>query len=431
MFRRWTVPGLITGLAFLVAALAPPAATGQGASQSQGGGPGRGRLLDDRFAEVARRAPGFGGMFRDGDVLKVYLQDPGQRAAAERAVADEFGPRRIPARGIQVVPGQYGFLQLKAWHDQMGPLLDLAGVVFTDVDERRNRLVVGVEQAGTVAAVESELPRLGAPRAAVEIVVTEPIIQLQAATVRDKMRPVEGGLQIASLLYLCTLGFVGDRGGIRGMVVNSHCTDTQGGVEATRHYQPTPDYLNLDANWIGTEVADPQYSETTCPGRVLRRKLCRYSDSAYSAIPDRDSPLSNLGYIKRTAGGPNAGSLVIEGQFRIVAETPSVVGDTINKVGRTTGWTQGRVAYTCVNVAVSGTNFAQLCQDLVDAGSGPGDSGSPTFALGAGNDVELRGILWGGNRRGTSFVYSPIANIELPSELGPINTCASPTPTVC
>src|SRR5207302_10353156 len=72
-----------------------------------------------------------------------------------------------------------------------------------------------------------------------------------------------------------------------------------------------------------------------------------------------------------------------------------------------------------------GSLNADLCQDQVSAGVGAGDSGSPVFAIASGNDVQLRGILWGGTLDGTSFVYSPIANIERTDELGPITTCAA------
>ena len=101
------------------------------------------------------------------------------------------------------------------------------------------------------------------------------------------------------------------------------------------------------------------------------------------------------------------------------------MGATVNKVGRTTGWTAGQVTATCVDVLVLGSLNADLCQDVVSAGVGAGDSGSAVFAITSGNDVQLRGILWGGNLDGTSFVYSPIANIERADELGPISTCAA------
>ncbi len=125
-----------------------------------------------------------------------------------------------------------------------------------------------------------------------------------------------------------------------------------------------------------------------------------------------------LGGIAQTSG-PNNGSLVITGTFTIVGEGGEVVGDVANKVGRTTGWTQGVITNTCVTTGVSGTNIVQLCQNFVDAGVGAGDSGSDVF-FDTGSGVRLLGLLWGGNGAGTQFVYSPIANVE--QELGPLTT---------
>ena len=92
----------------------------------------------------------------------------------------------------------------------------------------------------------------------------------------------------------------------------------------------------------------------------------------------------------------------------------------MNKVGRTTGWTQGAVTNTCVNTGVSGTKIVQLCQTFVSAGVGAGDSGSDVFGLTGGSSVRLLGVLWGGNSGGTLFVYSPITQVE--QELGPLTT---------
>src|SRR5439155_404148 len=177
-----------------------------------------------------------------------------------------------------------------------------------------NRLKVGVVPNTLAAsAVEARLASMGIPRSAVRIVPMQPFAT--TATLRDQVRPIEGGIQIAFSVFLCTLGFNGVRAGVNGFVVN--------------------------------------------------------------------------------------------------------------KVGRTTGWTQGQVTATCVDVIVLGSPNADLCQDQVSAGVGAGDSGSPVFAIASGNDVQLRGILWGGTLDGTSFVYSPIANIERTDELGPITTCAA------
>ena len=170
--------------------------------------------------------------------------------------------------------------------------------------------------------------------------------------------------------------------------------------------------------FIGTEVADPAFFRSVdgCP----RGRRCRYSDSNFSV--GNSAVVFTLGAIARTTG-PNNGSLEIAGEFSISGEGPATVGQTANKVGRTTGWTQGRVTRTCVNTGVSGSNFVLLCQDFVEndrqivAG---GDSGSPVFRINNGSRVTLLGNLWGGNSSGTLFVYSPIANIE--RELGPLTT---------
>lgn len=200
-----------------------------------------------------------------------------------------------------------------------------------------------------------------------------------------------------------------------GFAVASHCTNKQGGVEDTRYYQP------LSPNFIGTEIADPVYTKSKCPQGVPRSRICRFSDSAFA---QKDTAVtSDQGFIART-GTPNTGRPTVVGQWRITSEGASMVGQTVNKVGRTTGWTQGVVTDTWVDTGVSGTRIVQLCQDFVSATVAGGDSGSPVFAITGGTDVQLRGLLWGGNQDGTMFVYSPIANIQRSDELGPITTCA-------
>src|SRR5207249_8755886 len=68
--------------------------------------------LDESFAAVASRVPSFGGMYLQGNVLMVYLTNPSQQAAAVGAIQTVFGPDRIPAAGVQILPARYGFTQL-------------------------------------------------------------------------------------------------------------------------------------------------------------------------------------------------------------------------------------------------------------------------------------------------------------------------------
>ncbi len=305
---------------------------------------------------------------------------------------------------------------LEAVHQRLLPLFELAGVVFTDADETSGRLVVGVLDRDIEGLVRGRLPALGVLSQSVDVVETEPIVQV--ATLRDNVRPVVGGLQIRFSLYLCSLGFNAVRGVVAGYVTASHCSDKQGAVDGTMYYQP----LNQVADeLIGTEVADPAFFKNgngniVCP----RGKRCRYSDSNFSDGVDTVPDSFTLGKIARTTG-PNNGSLVTDGEFTITGKVAATVGQTVNKVGRTTGWTQGNVTMTCANTGVGGTNIVLFCQDFVQATVASGDSGSPVFRrIGETDHVILLGNLWGGNSSGTLFVYSPIAKIE--QELGALQT---------
>ena len=301
---------------------------------------------------------------------------------------------------------------LEVLNQRLLPLFELAGVVFTDGEERSGRLVVGVLDRGAEGLVRAQLAQLGVPSESVDLVETEPIHRV--VTLRDQVRPVVAGLQIRFSQYVCSLGFNAVLGSTSGYVTAAHCSTNQGAIDGTQYYQPAN---QVPDEFIGTEVADPAFFRGNgCP----RGRKCRYSDSNFSA---GDSAVNfTLGGIARTTG-PNNGSLEIAGAFSIGGQGAATIGQTANKVGRTTGWTQGAVTRTCVNTGVSGSNIVLLCQDFVEndvqivAG---GDSGSPVFRINSNGRVTLLGNLWGGNSSGTQFVYSPIAYIE--RELGTLRT---------
>ncbi|MBW8838990.1 MAG: hypothetical protein JF602_03905, partial [Gemmatimonadetes bacterium] len=152
-------------------------------------------------------------------------------------------------------------------------------------------------------------------------------------------------------------------------------------------------------------------------------KTCRYSDASRALYTS--GSYQALGLIAKTSGANN-GSLNISGTFSITADDCTstlggclAVGSTINKVGRTTGWTAGTLTNKCVNTGVQGTRIVQICQNFVSAGVGGGDSGSDVFQLNS-TGVTLAGVLWGGSSSGNQFVYSPFANVV--RELGALKT---------
>jgi hypothetical protein len=357
-------------------------------------------------AALARAIPGFGGLFIDQGVPTVYLTDVSRRGVAERVLA---GFTRGRGTGIQVLQARFAYGDLDRWFQQVSSnAFEQGGVVFVDLDEASNRVLVGVERGASHASIRSLAARLGVPAEALSVRDTDPIVYV--ATLRDLVRPVVAGLQINFGQFVCSIGFNAVSGGQSSFVTASHCTNRQGGVEGTQYFQPL---ASTSGSLIGTEVADPQYFRG---GECPKGKKCRYSDAARAAYAS--GVTVDLGGIASTSAANN-GSLTIAGTFNITAEGTALVGQTANKVGRTTGWTAGSVTNTCVTTGVSGSNVALICQTFVGAGVGGGDSGSDVFALSGGN-ATLLGVLWGGNSAGTQFVYSPMSGVE--RELGPLTT---------
>ena len=315
----------------------------------------------------------------------------------------DVATRVVPPAASAHVPAQ-----VQQWFDLIAREgLALPATVMADYDEVRNIVVVGVEHAAAGNSIRGLAARLGIPATALEVREMEPI--KYAATLRDRIDPRVGGIQIHFGNFLCTLGFNAADGTQNSFITNSHCTNQQGGVEGTAYFQPLS---SVDGTSIATEVEDPTYQRNLagCP----RGKKCRRSDSSralYNAGINFDR-----GRIAQTSG-PNNGSLTITGFLDFTAEdlrTNFPSGTTVRKVGRTTGMTQGSVTSTCATVNVSGSNISQICQTIVSSSAvivGGGDSGSPVYI-----GTALAGILWGGNSSGTLFVFSPLANIE--QELG-------------
>lgn len=335
-------------------------------------------------------------------------------AALALAASGPSGDHVVRAQGrADLAPGR---ADLEALNQRLLPVFELAGVVFTDADETRGRLVVGVLDADIQGLVRASAARLGISAQDIEIVETEPIFQV--ATLRDYANPVVAGVQVRFSQYVCSLGFNAIRNGVSGFVTASHCSTQQGSVDGTQYYQP----LNqVQGELIGTEIVDPPYVRNGkgCP----KGRVCRYSDSNFVDGTVISGRSFGLGRIAKTTG-PNNGSLVVDGEFTISGEGSATVKQNANKVGRTTGWGQGVVSRTCTNTGVSGSNIVLLCQAWVENSSAVivqgGDSGSPVFSINSDGTVTLLGNLWGGNSSGTQFVYSPISGIE--QELGALQT---------
>lgn len=404
--------------------------------------------FDDQLVKIAEQAPGFGGMYFDeSGALQVYMKNAAElrgadamkaaRAQVASAISSVLGAdflaqdaaRKGRAREPNIIRGDYDVVELAKWKKSLSPALDGQEIVFVDLDERRNRVTVGVVGDPSRSRFEALAKSLGVPFEALIIEETQPI--RFHASLRDKSRPVRGGVQIeidtgVFAFKICTLGFNVVRNGRDGFITNSHCTKNRGVSNDDDFHQPNDPLFS--GNKIGDEDRDPPFfTGGQCPSG----KKCRFSDSAYADYRIDRGPFE----IARTTN--NVGSLTINsfpGVFRIMSETPdSIVGMRLNKVGRTTGWAFGDVRATCIDVNVADTDVRLLCQSRVGRASGTnkltdnGDSGSPVFSiLPTASQASLHGILWGGPDDGSSFVFSPMSLIE--QELGPLTTFTAQQP---
>lgn len=359
---------------------------------------------------LARAIPAFGGLFLDAHgTPTVFLTDPSARGSVTAALSGFLAERGVGAAQLKVLPARFSYAQLETMLERARPdVFSGPGTVFTDLDETRNQIVIGVQNANAASRVMSALAPHGLPAGAVAVELAEPIYPLVNLT--DRFDPIPAGVQIHFGNYLCSIGIIANVASQSHFVTASHCTNTQGGIEGTQYYQPLS---SVDATAIGTEVADPNYFnfKNGCPYHGVN---CRYSDAAL--VRSSGARAFALGSIAQTA--PN--SLTWTGGYFTVSGKASgngTVGSTRSKVGRTTGYTTGTVSRSCVDTGVQGSNKVLLCQDWVDGSGtivGGGDSGSGVFA--GTSNVTWWGILWGGNSSGNQFIYSPASNVE--SELG-------------
>lgn len=426
---NWLRGGIVLAAAVFAAGCAdrndpagPEKAAKRGATPSQTGG----MTIDERFVQLAREVPGFGGYYRDAaGNLNVVLTNPAaQGEAARAALAPVLESGR--GRGMIMRQGGYDFAQLQGWREQVDPVvLGIDGVVFTDVNEVTNRVEIGISDAAARAHVRGAVSGLSIPRAALALVDAEAVEE--HASLRNRVRPVSGGLQITRVISgddvsYCTLGVSVLVDGQYGYLTNSHCT--QSGIGTVHRQDGSNDQ-------IGVEVQDPaRYANGTTEifngvsYPCSYTSGCRFSDASRGVYDDSVQTKVKFGYIARTlteneyqGGDPDStvyGATVYTTDsntpyFRIVGKANSVVvGDVVHKVGWRTGWTSGPVDRTCANV--SNGLRCQLGRgrdsDFATFGRG-GDSGSPVFRRvpGSETDVELVGLYWG------SFT-SPIANIE-------------------
>jgi hypothetical protein len=429
-----TTPTLVIGL-FLLSGCerdapvvpAKPSATSIPAVAVRAGPLRTVRTIDDEYADLVDEIPGFGGLFYDdAGTLTAYLKDPTTLASARSAVAAFLGSkargnsRRLAqiadaAAAMRALRANYDFRELLKWYREVvvPSVGATVGVTMTDIDERTNRLVVGVRDASLIESIRQTLAALPVPQDAVEVIQFDASVfetspgerpfaavgLSMANSLTDQLRPVPGGAQVQQLfdnkIDTCTLGYNivrwvdGSIESNRYFVTASHCAYPRSFVAPTSMAQP------VGSQFIGTELVDPQFHGSAQNPNCPSGRACRFSDAAMFRY---DSPaFADHGRVALPSLG---GSLTINGYATVVEVWSPEVGRGVHKVGRVTGRTTGTITHTCANLNVDPANITLLCQGIASYHSQDGDSGAPVVELlGDGTIAAAVGIHWGANGR--------------------------------
>jgi hypothetical protein len=391
---------------------------------------------DVQLARINEEVPGFGGYFYDDNmVLNVYMKGAVQarEATTLRARLAPFGIE-LDAQPMRVVAADYTFAELHNMHRRIQSVHSIPRVVFTDVDDARNRVAIAVEDDAAERQVRSALAVLDVPMEMIRITRAEPVRYMQ--TLQQRVRPVAGGLQINFISggsgFVCTLGAnvrSPEAPNVHGFITNSHCTSNQWDGAAGQSQYAQPSGVGTcpgGANCIGQEQFDAPFFTSAQNPICPAGRRCRFSDAAGALYaPDIENLFAR---VYRTTG---VNSLTIDQTnpfYNIVEEAPSnvAVGDSVFKVGRTTGFTRGRVTSSCANFNI-GTQDHYLCHDFVTGPTnsvGGGDSGSSTWSrapAGQTQNVRINGLLCCGSGS-TVFIHSPMSGIRTDSPPPPGRT---------
>jgi hypothetical protein len=132
--------------------------------------------FDYLMADIAAEAPGFAGMLLDpvdNNILLVKTTKPDTDVSVYKAAIIARLPE-MSSKRFELINATYDFAQLSAWYALIYPLYGVPGLVSTDIDEVRNKIVIGVETEADRAPMEQKITELPIPPDAIEVVVTGP-----------------------------------------------------------------------------------------------------------------------------------------------------------------------------------------------------------------------------------------------------------------
>jgi hypothetical protein len=365
------------------------------------------RGFEDEILRLEAAIPGLGGISRDSDGrVVVYLTDPSNGAAAIQAMRAratqlnvEPGLKTQLAAGTNVVirRGRAPFSQILDWKNTVGSaIVRLPGLVAMDADESMNQVKVTVAADAPVAKFQEAIAALNLPDSTVAI-ITGPRTESLAGLRSAQFRPTQGGVQIMnSLGARCTLGFnvTTYSWNETGYLTASHCDPSSIGSGGTGTSQGQP--TNSGGDLVGSVFLNPAFNRTD--SACLSYSLCTDADVMFVQYTNAATAAKRVTTTAFVGTSYAGGSISSVGYWNYISIVPyAYYGMTVDKVGRTTGWTRGTISGTCVDTPVAGTYMVLCANSVTGSRAGKGDSGASVFYPMVNPDpLYAMGILFGG-----------------------------------
>jgi hypothetical protein len=199
------------------------------------------RTIDDDFADLVDEIPGFGGAFVDSSgVVNVWQTNASRTAASPGPALAAFARRHsmgglaeAAERTVQVREAAFDFRALQGWRRTLVREMDFSGVLSLDVDERTNRVLVGVRDDQAAQAVAQQAKELGIPAQAVHTIIEQPpelMTTLQDSTNRVaglsvSRTTVSNGCTMGPLVFFRNPNTYAVDSSLAYFVTNSHCSE--------------------------------------------------------------------------------------------------------------------------------------------------------------------------------------------------------------
>lgn len=389
---------------------------------------------------LARQVPGFGGLYYEpgGERLVIAMTEAnraGFPAARQAVLASLAADLTLPSiAGVPPVDFvervvEYSFIELARHRARLRPrLFAIPGVASLQVDEEFNRIKIGLLNPSARNAVLDLASELAVPAAMLSFSEASPIEEVHmssdeshvtpasARTLNGRITLPDGRLRGGYRFWAkgngpCTLGFTAiraQRPPTKVLVSASHCSQRPFRTDLGDWGQP--DTLRI----VGIEILDPEPRDCWS-WRPWFRKGCRDADAAL--IRANTNPGIALAEIARTTSRADCSTNCI---LNINTADPTisiqsvrrsnVANETLDKIGRKTGWTFGAVEETCVDLYYDGVY--RDCSDCVDFKVRGGDSGGPVFRYDDDGTAQLRGVVWGRNRDDDWGLISNFGQVE-------------------